>query len=129
MIDTIGHSWCLVTGQGHQMCLGLNGPSPLVWWMLVNDMLFAGAYFTVGPALYRAWRVGKLGRLGGEIGVYLAWLVGAFIVFCGGTHLLGGVTLFWPWWYTLEAIVGSAGAAVSWIATISVLVELRRGGR
>lgn len=95
----------------HAFCLSTS--PTLMGVHLVSDALIALAYLLIPWALLRFVRRRPDVPFG-----WIAWVFGAFIVSCGVTHLLHGITLYYPaYWYSgvakvFTAIVSLATAAL-----------------
>jgi signal transduction histidine kinase len=94
----------------HGMCL-LWRPD-IMWTQIVADSFIAAAYFSIPAALiYFARRRRNFPH------VRVLHLFGAFIVWCGVTHLISIVT-FWVPMYGFEAVVKVVTAVVSVITAV-----------
>jgi hypothetical protein len=86
------------------------------WLYILSDMGIWLAYFII-PVIIIYFAQSRPNTP--FLSVY--WLFGAFIIFCGMTHLLDAVIFWWPA-YRLSALVRFLTALVS-IATIFALVK------
>lgn len=91
---------------------------PGVMWVIVAANIFTFVAYTLIPLalLYFVWKRRDL------IFSNIFWLFGAFIVLCGGHHLLHVITFWYPLYY-LQAIVDSVMAAVS-VATFIAMIPI-----
>lgn len=112
--STIGHGLCVVTGLGHEVCLG--GSTRLIWQYVVADGATALAYFTGGPVLYVLFRRSSKEDV---VTPYVVYLVGLFIVLCGASHAFSVITLRYPW-FIADLAIRYAMAAISWLAVIEM---------
>jgi PAS domain S-box-containing protein len=108
LFDTSGfepHGYCLLWQPG------------LIWTTVGADVVVAVSYFTIPVALgYFALKRRDLAF------PWVFYLFGAFILLCGGTHVMEAVT-FWEPAYGLEALIKGATAVVS-LATAAALWPL-----
>jgi signal transduction histidine kinase len=95
----------------HAFCI--TGSQPLLVLHVVGDALIAVAYTLIPLALVNIIRQ----RADIPFG-WIAWLFGAFIVACGGTHALELWTLWDPvYWYSgvLKAFTAAVSLATAWV--------------
>lgn len=103
------------SGIPHGYCIAWE--PHLLWTMVGSNALVALAYFSIPLALYRFVRL-QPGLPFGSIFL----LFSAFIFFCGLTHVMGIVNLWYPM-YRLDGAVMAMTAGVS-VATAIVLFPL-----
>lgn len=110
-------SWLLdsTTFQPHGYCL-LWQPG-LIWTTVVADSIVAASYFSIPVALV-VFAVKRRDL----VFSWVFFLFGAFILLCGGTHVMEAVT-FWVPLYGMETAVKAVTAAVS-LATAAALWPL-----
>src|SRR5258706_16010873 len=82
------------------------------WLYICSDLAVWAAYFVIPVFLIKLVRQ----RPGIPFPVVF-WLFGAFILFCGLTHLMDATMFWWPA-YRLNGLVRFATAIISW-ATIA----------
>jgi len=97
--------------EPHRFCL--TSRPDLIAQFVVADLLIALAYVVI-PSLI-AWRLRRVGGVGlfGSPAVLVA--LALFVAFCGLTHVMAAVTMFWPI-YDVAVSVALACAVVSLFA-------------
>jgi len=86
------------------------------WLYIISDILIWLAYFVIPVILI--WFVQKRPKMA-FLPVF--WLFGAFIIFCGATHLIDAIIFWWPI-YRISAFVKFITAIVS-MATMFALIR------
>lgn len=84
------------------------------WLYIISDLLISAAYFTI-PIMLIYFIKKKTGVPFQRI----FWLFGAFIIFCGSTHLIDAVIFYYPL-YRLNAILLFITAIASWMTIIAL---------
>lgn len=84
------------------------------WLYVISDIAIWAAYFVI-PILLILF-IKKKPSLPLPT---VFWLFGAFILFCGLTHLLDAIIFWWPA-YRLSAILRSITAVISWITVVAI---------
>jgi len=84
------------------------------WLYIVSDLAIWAAYFVIPILLVRF--VAKKPSLPLP---KVFWLFGAFILFCGLTHLIDAIIFWWPA-YRLSALLRFITAVVSWITIFAI---------
>ena len=84
------------------------------WLYIVSDLAIWGAYFVI-PILLILFVKKKPSLPLPKV----FWLFGAFILFCGLTHLIDAIIFWWPA-YRLSALVRFITAIVSWITIFAL---------
>ena len=87
------------------------------WLYIFSDLAVWAAYFIIPVFLIRLIR-----QRPGIPFPTIFWLFGAFILFCGLTHLVDASMFWWPA-YRLNALVRFFTACISW-ATIIALIKV-----
>lgn len=89
----------------------------ILWLHVVSDLLIFFAYMTIPVTLLFFFRLGK------ESGYrWVLLMFSLFICFCGFTHLINIVTIWYPL-YALEGVVKAITAAIS-IATAILFIPI-----
>lgn len=88
------------------------------WLYIVSDVAIWLAYFIIPIIII--WFVQ---RKPGMPFLPVFWLFGAFILFCGATHLLDAVIFWWPG-YRLSALVRFLTAIISFFTVFALIREL-----
>ncbi|TLD69989.1 response regulator [Phragmitibacter flavus] len=91
------------------------------WLHVVSDLMVFAAYFAIPLTL---WYFIALKKHQVPF-TLLFFLFGAFIFFCGVTHLIDA-TLFWQPWYRLSGLVKLITALVSWTTVIALFRVMPR---
>jgi two-component system, chemotaxis family, sensor kinase Cph1 len=87
------------------------------WLYIISDLAIWAAYFLIPVFLIRL-----INKRPGIPFPAVFWLFGAFILFCGLTHLIDAAMFWWPA-YRLNGLMRFATAIVSW-ATIYALFKI-----
>jgi signal transduction histidine kinase len=103
--DYLPHGYCLLWRP------------EIVWLHILSDAAIASAYFGIPMVLF--YFVRKRGDLPHEP---VLWLLGAFILLCGTTHL-AAIWVLWQPYFGIEGLIKAATAIVS-ILTLIVGVKL-----
>ncbi len=86
----------------------------LLWFHVLSDGLTALAYFSIPAALIYLVR-----RRRDLVFGTMFWMFAGFILFCGLTHVIEAVAMWWPIYYT-EGAVKAATGAVSAATAVSL---------
>lgn len=84
------------------------------WLYILSDVAIWAAYFVIPVFLIQFIRKKPNIPL-----PTVFWLFGAFILFCGLTHLMDAIIFWWPN-YRLSALLRMLTAIVSWITVIAI---------
>lgn len=90
----------------------------LVWMHVISDLAIAVAYYSI--PVFLLYIVMKRKQMLPFKWVFLMFAL--FILLCGTTHLIGLITLWYPYYY-LEGIIKVLTAAVS-IATAVLIIPI-----
>ncbi len=88
------------------------------WLYIVSDLTIWLAYFLIPVIII--WFIQKKPDIP-FLPVF--WLFGAFILFCGATHLLDALIFWWPG-YRLSALIRFGTAVVSMITVFALIRDL-----
>jgi signal transduction histidine kinase len=88
----------------------------ILWLHIVSDLAIALAYYGIPLAIF--YFVRKRGDLPHES---IFWLLGAFILLCGTTHLMA----IWVLWYPDFVLEGLLKAATGFVSVLTLLVSIR----
>jgi len=84
------------------------------WLYIISDVAIWAAYFAIPFFLIRFVKKKPNIPLPSAF-----WLFGAFILFCGMTHLMDAIIFWWPD-YRLSALIRFMTAAISWITVVAI---------
>ena len=84
------------------------------WLYIFSDMAIWAAYFVIPFFLFRF--IKKRSNIPLPT---VFWLFGAFILFCGITHLMDAILFWWPA-YRLSAFIRFMTAVISWITVLAI---------
>ena len=88
----------------------------ILWLHVISDLTIAIAYYAIPLALfYFVWKRGDLPY------EKVFWLLGAFILLCGTTHLM----VIWVLWYPNFAVEGLIKAVTGIVSVMTFLVSIR----
>lgn len=90
----------------HRFCIF--GDNALITGLVITNLVIALAYFWIPWTLFQRWRKERI-RLDAPA---ITLMFAAFIMFCGLTHVMDVVTLWWPA-YDVDLWVRIATAALS----------------
>lgn len=107
----------------HRMCL--SGSSALIWIDACADLVIFGAYMVIPSLLIKAFRHGIVIQPDNEekmaqAAPLLIWFA-AFILSCGLTHIMGTITIWYPYYY-----VDCALRIMTAVASVGTCVVLSR---
>jgi PAS domain S-box-containing protein len=84
------------------------------WLYIFSDVAIWAAYFVIPFFLIQYLKKKPNIPLSGVF-----WLFGAFILFCGLTHLMDAIIFWWPN-YRLSALIRFMTAVISWITVVAI---------
>lgn len=84
------------------------------WLYIISDLAIWAAYFVIPIFLIRFIKKKPNIPL-----PHVFWLFGAFILFCGLTHLIDAIIFWWPA-YRLSALIRFMTAVISWVTIFAI---------